>query len=79
VPDQRFLYRGRGIGTAFNLGTMATHTVVPTQAAIRIDDDVPAALGMIVILADVHNEKALGYVDLRCGKSDARCAAAHLR
>jgi S-(hydroxymethyl)glutathione dehydrogenase/alcohol dehydrogenase len=41
VTDERFLYRGSPAGTSFHLGTMATHTVVPQQAIVKIDDDVP--------------------------------------
>jgi S-(hydroxymethyl)glutathione dehydrogenase/alcohol dehydrogenase len=41
VPDERFQYRGASVGTSFHLGTMATHTVVPQQAVVKIDDDVP--------------------------------------
>jgi S-(hydroxymethyl)glutathione dehydrogenase / alcohol dehydrogenase len=41
VSDERFRHRGRTLGTSFHLGTMSTHTVVPRQAVVKIDDDVP--------------------------------------
>jgi S-(hydroxymethyl)glutathione dehydrogenase/alcohol dehydrogenase len=41
VPDERFQYRDTSIGTSFHLGTMATHTVVPKQAVVKIEVDIP--------------------------------------
>ena len=45
VPNERSLYKGKGIERAFYLGTMATHTVVAKQAVNKIDVDIsfPAA------------------------------------
>jgi S-(hydroxymethyl)glutathione dehydrogenase / alcohol dehydrogenase len=41
VPNERFRYRDQFINTSFNLGTMATHTVVPWQAVVKIDVEIP--------------------------------------
>jgi S-(hydroxymethyl)glutathione dehydrogenase / alcohol dehydrogenase len=41
VPGERFNYKGRPINAAFNLGTMSTHTVVPRQAAVKIEQEIP--------------------------------------
>jgi S-(hydroxymethyl)glutathione dehydrogenase / alcohol dehydrogenase len=41
VPDERFQCGKEPLNTSFNLGTMATHTVVPWQAVIRIDVEIP--------------------------------------
>ena len=41
VPSERFIYRGKPIATAFGLGTMSTATVVPEQAVIPIDVEIP--------------------------------------
>jgi S-(hydroxymethyl)glutathione dehydrogenase/alcohol dehydrogenase len=41
VPDERFNYQGQFINTSFNLGTMSTHTVVPKQAVVRMDAEIP--------------------------------------
>ena len=41
VPHARFRYKDQLINTSFNLGTMATHTVVPWQAVVKIDVDIP--------------------------------------
>ncbi len=41
VPDERFIYKGKPITTAFGLGTMSTATVVPEQAVIPIDVAIP--------------------------------------
>lgn len=41
VPDERFNYQGRFINASFNLGTMATHAVVPKQALVKIDVEIP--------------------------------------
>jgi S-(hydroxymethyl)glutathione dehydrogenase/alcohol dehydrogenase len=41
VPDERFLMKGRPIGTSFHLGTMATHALVPRQAVVKIDVAIP--------------------------------------
>jgi S-(hydroxymethyl)glutathione dehydrogenase/alcohol dehydrogenase len=48
VADDRFRYRGRKLGTSFHLGTMATYTVVPHQAVVAIDDEVPFASAAIL-------------------------------
>ncbi len=41
VPEERFRYKGSYISTSFNLGTMTTHTVVPCQAVVKIEVDIP--------------------------------------
>ncbi|HWF66210.1 MAG TPA: alcohol dehydrogenase catalytic domain-containing protein [Acidobacteriaceae bacterium] len=41
VPNQRFRHNDSFISTSFDLGTMATHTVVPWQAAVKIDVEIP--------------------------------------
>jgi S-(hydroxymethyl)glutathione dehydrogenase / alcohol dehydrogenase len=41
VPDQRFIHKEQPINTSFNLGTMATHTVVPWQAVVKIHVEIP--------------------------------------
>jgi S-(hydroxymethyl)glutathione dehydrogenase/alcohol dehydrogenase len=41
VPDERFQCGREPLNTSFNLGTMATHTVVPWQAVVRIDVEIP--------------------------------------
>jgi Zn-dependent alcohol dehydrogenase len=44
VPDERFQRRGghdEKWNASFGLGTMATHAIVPSQAVVRMDADVP--------------------------------------
>ena len=41
VPDERFRWKGSAINTAFNLGTMSTVTVVPHQAVVKIQVEIP--------------------------------------
>ncbi len=41
VPDERFRCGNEPLNTSFHLGTMATHTVVPWQATVRIGVDIP--------------------------------------
>jgi Zn-dependent alcohol dehydrogenase len=41
VPKERFTRRGQPIATSFGLGTMSTATVVPHQAAIKLDVEMP--------------------------------------
>jgi S-(hydroxymethyl)glutathione dehydrogenase / alcohol dehydrogenase len=41
VPSERFEYRGQPIGTSFHLGTMASHAVVPRQAVVKMDVEIP--------------------------------------
>ncbi len=41
VPDERFRCGDEPVNASFNLGTMATHAVVPWQAVVRIDVDIP--------------------------------------
>lgn len=43
VPAERFIFRGESITPDFGLGTMSTHTVVPRQAVIKMDVDMPFA------------------------------------
>ncbi|HTX40809.1 MAG TPA: alcohol dehydrogenase catalytic domain-containing protein [Acidobacteriaceae bacterium] len=41
VPPERFEYRGAPIEASFHLGTMATHALVPKQAVVKIDVEIP--------------------------------------
>lgn len=41
VPKERFSHRGQPIGTSFGLGTMSTHTIVPRQAVVKINVEIP--------------------------------------
>ena len=41
IGEGRVVHRGRAVETSFGLGTMSTATVVPHQAAVRIDVDIP--------------------------------------
>lgn len=77
VPSERFRYKDSFIGTSFNLGTMATHTVVPWQAVVKIDIEIPfpsaailgcgvmTGFGSAVNAAKV--EKGSSVVVLGCG------------
>ena len=61
IPEGRFLYQGKPIGTSFGLGTMSTVTVVPRAAVIPIDVEIPftsaCTLGCCVMTGygSVHN------------------------
>lgn len=48
VPKERFLHRGNPLGTSFGLGTMATHTVVPKEAVVKINADISFASASIL-------------------------------
>jgi len=48
LPDERCIFRGEKIVPDFSLGTMSTHTVVPSQAVIRMDVDIPFAPAAIL-------------------------------
>jgi S-(hydroxymethyl)glutathione dehydrogenase / alcohol dehydrogenase len=48
VPDERFRWRGRAINTSFALGTMATHALVPKQAVVKMEVDVPFSAACIL-------------------------------
>jgi S-(hydroxymethyl)glutathione dehydrogenase/alcohol dehydrogenase len=77
VPAERFLHRRVPITTSFRLGTMASHTVVPKQAVVRIDIEIPfpsasilgcgvmTGFGSVVNVAKV--EKGSSVVVLGCG------------
>lgn len=77
VPRERFQYRGAVIETSFHLGTMATHTVVPKQAVVKIEVEIPfpsaailgcgvmTGFGSVVNAAKV--EKGSSVVVLGCG------------
>lgn len=41
VPNARRSWNGKPLWPSFGLGTMATHTVVPRQAVVKIDVDIP--------------------------------------
>lgn len=48
VPDERFKCGEEYLNTSFRLGTMATHTVVPRQAIVRIDVEIPFSSAAIL-------------------------------
>lgn len=48
VPKERFLHNGNSIGTSFGLGTMATFTVVPKQAVVKMNVEIPFASAAIL-------------------------------
>ena len=41
VPPERRSWRGKALYPSFGLGTMATHTIVPRQAVVKIGVDIP--------------------------------------
>lgn len=41
VPAERYRWSGGPLGASFGLGTMATHAIVPKQALVRMDVDIP--------------------------------------
>lgn len=41
VPASRYHWRGGKLAPSFGLGTMATHALVPKQAVVRIDVEIP--------------------------------------
>lgn len=41
VPDERFRFPSLPVNASFNLGTMATHALVPKQAVVRLDVAIP--------------------------------------
>ncbi len=41
VPNERFTHKGRNLPVSFGLGTMSTVTVVPHQALIKLDVEMP--------------------------------------
>ena len=77
VPSARFLHNGTNISTSFDLGTMSTHTVVPGQAVVKIDVEIPfpsaAILGCGVmtgwgsVVNAARVEKGSSVVVLGCG------------
>jgi Zn-dependent alcohol dehydrogenase len=77
VPSVRFVHNGTNIFTSFDLGTMSAHTVVPWQAVVKIDVEIPfpsaAILGCGVVTGwgSVVNaarvEKGSSAVVLGCG------------
>lgn len=48
VPLERILYKGKGILRSFNLGTLATHTIVKETAVVKVDVDIPFASASII-------------------------------
>lgn len=48
VPEGRSRVKGQGIGRAFELGTMSTHTVVPQAAVVKMPGNVPFTSACIV-------------------------------
>lgn len=48
LPDERFIFRREKIIPDFSLGTMSTHAVVPRQAVIKLDVDIPFASAAIL-------------------------------
>jgi S-(hydroxymethyl)glutathione dehydrogenase / alcohol dehydrogenase len=77
VPDERFTHNGVHISTSFSLGTMATYTVVPWQAVVKMDVEIPfpsaAILGCGVmtgwgsVVNAARVEKGSSVVVLGCG------------
>ncbi len=61
VPPERFKWKWKGVPTAFRLGTMSTLTVVPRQAAVKINVEIPFAsacilgCGVMTGFGSVHN------------------------
>ena len=61
VSPERFNYKGRALTTSFGLGTMSTATIVPVQAVIKIDVEIPftsaCTMGCCVMTGygSVHN------------------------
>jgi len=41
VPSSRYRWRGGDLAPSFGLGTMATHALVPRQAVVKIDVEIP--------------------------------------
>ena len=41
VPNERLMHKGRGLPASFGLGTMSTAAVVPHQAVIKLDVEMP--------------------------------------
>ena len=48
VPESRFRCGGSTLNPSFGLGTMATHSIVPWQAAVKIDVDIPFSSAAIL-------------------------------
>ncbi len=48
VPNERFRCGELPINASFNLGTMATHAIVPRKAVVRIDIDIPFPFAAIL-------------------------------
>lgn len=48
VPKDRFLHRGNPISTSFGLGTMSTHTIVPKEAVVKLNVEIPFASASIL-------------------------------
>jgi S-(hydroxymethyl)glutathione dehydrogenase/alcohol dehydrogenase len=48
VPSERFHCRGLPLNASFNLGTMATHCIVPQRAVVKIDVEIPFSSAAIL-------------------------------
>lgn len=48
IPDGRFHCGDKTLNASFNLGTMATHAIVPSQAVVPITVDIPFASAAIM-------------------------------
>jgi S-(hydroxymethyl)glutathione dehydrogenase/alcohol dehydrogenase len=48
VPAERYDWEGGRLGPSFGLGTMATHAIVPQQAVVKIDVEIPFASAAIL-------------------------------
>lgn len=48
VPNERFKCGDEFLSTSFHLGTMATHAVVPRQAVVKIDVEIPFSSAAIL-------------------------------
>lgn len=48
VPLDRFILNGSPVATSFGLGTMSTHAVVPREAVVKIEVEIPFASAAIL-------------------------------
>jgi S-(hydroxymethyl)glutathione dehydrogenase/alcohol dehydrogenase len=48
VPAERYHWKSGALGASFGLGTMSTHAIVPKQALVRIEVDIPFASAAIL-------------------------------
>jgi S-(hydroxymethyl)glutathione dehydrogenase/alcohol dehydrogenase len=48
VPDERFLCGNEPLNASFHLGTMSTHAIVPWQAVVKIEVEIPFSSAAIL-------------------------------